>query len=132
MLQEELLELAGYIGRIKAETQSVEVKAAHQGCPRHLYDTLSSFANQDGGGTILFGLDEQQGFVPVGVYDLQDLQKQVTEQCNQMEPKVRAVFTFGEPEGKPMLLQRKGEGERLLHPGGRRRPAHDRLRALQL
>lgn len=102
MLQEELLELASYIGRIKAETQSVEVKAAHKGCPRHLYDTLSSFANQDGGGTILFGLDEQQGFAPVGVYDLQDLQKQVTEQCNQMEPKVRAVFTFGELEGKPI------------------------------
>ena len=31
-----------------------------------------------------------------GVYDPQDLQKKVTEQCNQMEPPVRAVFTLAE------------------------------------
>ena len=35
----------------------------------------------------------------MGVYDLQDLQKNVTEQCNQMEPPVRAVFTVAEVEG---------------------------------
>lgn len=58
-----------------------------------------SFSNQDGGGVIIFGLDEAEGFKPVGVYDLQDLQKKVTEQCNQMIPQVRAVFTITEYEG---------------------------------
>ena len=48
---------------------------------------------------MIFGLDEKQDFKAVGVYDLQDLQKKVTEQCNQMEPPVRAVFTFAEYEG---------------------------------
>ncbi|MGM9948199.1 RNA-binding domain-containing protein [Floccifex sp.] len=52
-----------------------EVKKAHDGTLKHLYDTLSSFSNQDEGGIIVFGLDETQGFKPVGVYDLQDLQK---------------------------------------------------------
>lgn len=61
--------------------------------PKRLYDTLSGFSNQDEGGIIVFGLDETQGFKPVGVYDLQDLQKKVTEQCNQMNPEGRAVFT---------------------------------------
>ena len=84
---------------MKTETQTVEVKAAHLGCPKRLYDTLSSFSNQDGGGIILFGLDEEQGFAPVGVYDLNDLQKKVTEQCKQMTPQVRAVFTVAEYEG---------------------------------
>lgn len=102
MLREDLLELAVSICRIKSEGQTVEVKAAHGGCPRHLYDTLSSFSNQDGGGVLLFGLDEAQGFAVVGVYDLQDLQKKVTEQCNQMQPPVRAVFTVAELEGKPI------------------------------
>lgn len=102
MLSEELFDLAEYICKIKAETQTVEVKAAHGGCPKHLYDTLSSFSNQDGGGTILFGIDEEQDFQTVGVYDLQDLQKKVTEQCNQMEPPVRAVFTFAEQNGHPI------------------------------
>lgn len=35
----------------------------------------------------------------VGVYDLHDLQKKVVEQCNQMVPPVRAVFTVAEVDG---------------------------------
>ena len=99
MLSEELIELANYIMQIKAETQTVEVKAAHIDCPKKLYDTLSSFSNQDGGGVILFGIDEDKNFENVGVYNLHDLQKKVTEQCNQMVPPVRAVFTFAEIDG---------------------------------
>ena len=99
MLTQELIQLASMIMRLKAEGQTIEVKAANKGCPKRLYDTLSSFSNQDTGGTIVFGIDEKQDFAPVGVYDLQDLQKNVTEQCNQMEPPVRAVFTVAEVEG---------------------------------
>ena len=36
----------------------------------------------------------------VGVYDAHDLQKQVTEQCNQMTPVVRPLFTVVEEDGK--------------------------------
>ena len=102
MLTEELLELVNATVRQKTEGQTLEVKAAHEGCPKRLYNTLSSFSNQDSGGVLLFGLDEKQGFQVVGVYDLQDLQKKVTEQCNQMEPPVRAVFTIAEAEGLPV------------------------------
>lgn len=98
MLQEELKLLAASVCGQKAEGQTVELKAAHKGCPK-LYDTLSSFSNQDSGGVILFGIDEAQDYAAVGVYDLQDLQKMVTEQCNQMEPPVRAVFTTTEFQG---------------------------------
>ncbi len=99
MLREELIELADLIQRFQAEAQLIEVKAASGGCPTRLYDTLSSFSNQDSGGVLVFGLNEKTGFEPVGVYDLQDLQKKVTEQCNQMEPPVRAVFTLAEYQG---------------------------------
>ena len=100
MLNEELISLAETACRMKTETQRLEVKAAHGGCPKRLYDTLSSFSNQDGGGIILFGLDEEKGFMPVGVYDAGDLQRKVTEQCNQMTPRVRPFFTVAEYEGK--------------------------------
>ena len=100
MLSEEMVELVLDTIRLKAETQNVEIKSAHQGCPKKLYDTLSSFSNQDGGGIILFGIDEVSDFTITGVYDLQDLQKKVTEQCNQMVPPVRAVFTIAEIDGK--------------------------------
>lgn len=100
MLKEELKQLVELIKKQRAEAQVTEVKAAAKGCPTRLYDTLSSFSNQDMGGIIVFGLNEETGFETVGVYDLQDLQKKVTEQCNQMEPPVRAVFTFAEDQGK--------------------------------
>ena len=78
MLSEELIELTSSITQLKSETQTVEVKSVHDGYPKRLYDTLSSFSNQDGGGIILFGLDETKGFETVGVYDVHDLQKKVT------------------------------------------------------
>lgn len=68
-------DLIKQIIKTKAESQTIEVKAANKGTPRRLYDTLSSFSNQDSGGIIVFGIDESLGFKPVGVYDLQDLQK---------------------------------------------------------
>jgi len=100
MTTQELLELAENIRSIRAEKQTVEVKAASEGCPKRLYDTLSSFSNQESGGVILFGMDERKKFKVTGVYDIQDLQQQVTEQCNQMEPPVRAVFTSAEYQEK--------------------------------
>lgn len=103
MLPENLIDLMTMIMDRKAETQNVEVKSAHLGCPKRLYDTLSSFSNQNGGGVIVFGLDESQSFEAVGVYDLQDLQKKVTEQCQQMAPPVRAVFTMAHWRGKDFL-----------------------------
>ena len=74
----------------------MEVKSTHVDCPWRLYDTLSSFSNQDSGGILLFGVDEAAGFQVVGVYDPQDLQKKIMEQCNQMEPPVRTVLTLAE------------------------------------
>jgi len=99
MLIEELIDLVKFVCKTKAETQNIELKSAHEGCPKRLYDTLSSFSNQDMGGVIIFGIDEKQNFKPVGVYDSQDLQKKVMEQCLQMEPSVRAVFTIADYEG---------------------------------
>ena len=100
MLETELKELVQKIQARKSEGQSVEVKAAAVDCPTSLYDTLSSFSNQNGGGVIVFGLDERKDFLVVGVYDVQDLQHKVTEQCREMEPQVRALFTSAEIDGK--------------------------------
>ena len=84
ILPNELIDLAKSVCDQKAETLTVKCKAAHTDCPKRLYDTLSSFSNQDSGGIILFGVDENAGLQVVGVYDAQELQKRVTEQCNQM------------------------------------------------
>ena len=103
MLGEELIELANKVCRQKAEEQTIELKAAHTDCPKRLYDSISSFSNQDAGGILLFGIDEKNGYRFVGVYDPQDLQKKVAAQCLQMEPPVRAEFTIAEVDGKIIM-----------------------------
>ncbi len=100
MTSEELLEKTRWIQKMKCETATVEIKSAHEGCPKRLYDTLSSFSNQDDGGVIIFGIDESRDFAEVGVYDPQDLQKKINEQCLQMEPTVRVLLTVAQKDGK--------------------------------
>ncbi|MBQ9993470.1 MAG: putative DNA binding domain-containing protein [Clostridia bacterium] len=99
MIEQELKLLIEKIENRRCEEQIIEVKSAHGGCPEKLYDTISSFSNQDEGGTIVFGLDEKQSFKRVGVYDAQDLQKKIMEHCEQMTPVVRPVLTVYDADG---------------------------------
>ena len=98
MTVEELLEKLELIQKMKCETQTLELKSANMGCPKRLYDSLSSFSNQDEGGIIIFGVDEKQDYKEVGVYNPQDIQKKINEQCLQMEPIVRPLLTVAEKE----------------------------------
>jgi len=103
MQTEALISLIDEITKLKTEKQNIELKAAESGCPTKLFDTLSSFSNQDEGGIIIFGIDERDKYAVKNVYDAQDLQKKVTEQCKQMEPAVRALFTVCDYNGKTVV-----------------------------
>lgn len=103
MQNEDLKKIVLDIKTMKTETQTIELKAATHGCPTRLFDTLSSFSNQDEGGIIIFGVDEADNYAIKGVYDAQDLQKKVTEQCKQMEPSIRALFTVCEIDEKTVV-----------------------------
>lgn len=103
MTAEELIYRLYIIQKMKSETNTLEIKSAEKGCPQHLYDSLSSFSNQDEGGTIIFGIDEKQDYKEVGVYDPQDIQKKINEQCLQMEPIVRPLLTVVEKDGKSFV-----------------------------
>lgn len=99
MTKEDLLELLDIIQETKYETTTLEVKAAHGGCPK-IYDTVSSFSNQLEGGVIVFGVDEDHNFAEVGVYDAQLIQKKIRERCEEMTPLVRPVLTVADKDGK--------------------------------
>ncbi len=101
MLKEELVKFVKDIQLIKTEDGSVEIKSAHNGMPK-IYDTLSAFSNKDGGGTILFGIDEKD-FSLCGVYNPVELQKKIAEYCLQMEPPVRAICTVVEIDNKAVV-----------------------------
>ena len=102
MQETELVSLAEKIQRIRTELPDVEVKSARGGCPK-VFDTLSGMANQSGGGVILFGLEEAAGFEACGVYDARDLMVQVSNQCQQMEPELRPLYTVAEFQGKTLV-----------------------------
>ena len=103
MTADELIGKLEMIQKMKSETNTLELKSAEKGCPQHLYDSLSSFSNQDEGGIIVFGIDEKQDYKEVGVYDPQDIQKKINEQCLQMEPTVRPLLTVVEKDGKSFV-----------------------------
>lgn len=103
MVLQELKNLIESVQKLKCESQTLEIKSAHQGCPERLYDTLSAFSNQDDGGILLFGVDEKNNYALCGVYDPQDLQKKVMEYALQMTPVVRPSFTVIELDGKSFV-----------------------------
>ena len=103
MQEMQLRDLILKLRQLHCEFQTVEVKSARNGCPKHLYDTLSSFSNQSTGGVILFGIDESANYEVVGVYDAQDLQHRVSEQCKEMSPEVRPLFTVADMNGKTIV-----------------------------
>ena len=103
MREEELLQLVRKVQKRQTEFQTVELKSAAIDFPKKIYDTLSSFSNQDDGGIIIFGISEEDNYDAVGVYDVEKAQRKATEACEQMEPKVRAVFTNTEIDGKMVL-----------------------------
>ena len=72
MLASELVSLINQIKQKRTEEQRIELKKADKGTPQRLYDILSSFSNQSGGGIIVFGIDEDNQYNVCGVYDPKD------------------------------------------------------------
>ena len=103
MLPEQLISLIRDVLSKRCESQQIELKRAELGVLEKLYGTMSAFANQTGGGTIIFGIHENGGYQITGVYDPQDLQSKVTSQALQMDPVIRPVFTVAEIDGKTVV-----------------------------
>lgn len=65
---EELAECVARLRRLGSADARVEVKAAVTDVPRAMWETVSAFANTDGG-TIILGLVEDEGFTPAEGFD---------------------------------------------------------------
>ena len=115
MLESELIKLIEDIQLKRTESNYIEVKSARNGCPK-IFDTLSSFSNQQNGGTIIFGIDENDDFNVCGVYDAADLQKKIMEQSLQMEPVVRPLCTVAVVDGKTVVSAEIQEMDNFQKP----------------
>ena len=103
MEKNEVIDAIKILRKYNTETNRIEAKSALLGFPKKCYDTISSFSNKYGG-IIIFGLNEDDNFKTEGVYDINDLQKQITSLCSDaMVPRVRTDILPLEFEGKNIL-----------------------------
>ena len=63
MTIEQIQAILAQIQVLKSETQNMQYKTAAKGEPHKLYDTLSSFSNQDEGGIFILGLDKSMALM---------------------------------------------------------------------
>lgn len=111
MNKEEILDLIRELNEKQNETICIETKTANAGKPEKYYDTISSFSNTMGG-VILFGVEEKKHknkttFEVVGVYDANDLQKNITNLCStEFEPVVRPEINIVNIDDKNVVAVR--------------------------
>ena len=111
MIKEDVIELIKELNDKQTETISIEVKSAKMGVPEKFYDTISSFSNTLGG-VILFGVEEikKKGktiFEIVGVNDINELQKNITNLCcKEFEPVIRPEIDVIEIDKKNIVAVR--------------------------
>ena len=109
MIEEEVIKAVKFMQMYKTETDRIEAKTAEISYPKKCYDTISAFANKYGG-IIIFGINEHNNFMEQDVYDVNDLQKQITALCtNSMEPKLRPEFLPIAYNGKKLLAVKINE-----------------------
>uniref|UniRef100_UPI00265CFABE AlbA family DNA-binding domain-containing protein n=1 Tax=uncultured Adlercreutzia sp. TaxID=875803 RepID=UPI00265CFABE len=100
-------DLQSYIGlarRLGTDTERVEVKAAAQGLPKSMAETLSAFSNTSGG-VVVLGLAERAGFQAVPGFKARAVADGLAQMCGEkMEPSVRASVEIVEFEGSPVVV----------------------------
>lgn len=95
------------------DLQSIEVKAASGGLPRSVRESVSAFANTNGG-IIILGLSDGD-FKPVPI-DAAKLAADLASVCaNEVEPPIRAEFDIAQVEDHPVVAAVVDE-----LPGGRK------------
>jgi ATP-dependent DNA helicase RecG len=104
MTSEELAELIEMLRRRGTDLEYVEAKRAARALPRRLWETLSAFANQRGGGVVILGLDENQGLAAVGVEDVGKVQADLASACDQMEPPLRPLIGVHDFERRQLVV----------------------------
>jgi hypothetical protein len=91
--------LIGRLRRLDVEPTDVEVKSGAGGLPTSVGETISAFANGTGG-TLLIGVDETAGFVPVTGFDAPAVRDALADACaNKVEPPCLAPIEIEEVDG---------------------------------
>lgn len=101
---EELSRVIQLMRTIGVDLQRYEVKTSKKELPKDLPRTLSAFSNS-GGGVVICGISEKDGFSPVEGFDAASIQDSLARICNDsMTPPVRPQIQVMEFEGHPVVV----------------------------
>lgn len=104
MDQSTLATLISHARLTGTDSSSVEIKASAAKLPKSMTETLSAFAN-GAGGTIILGLDEHNGFLPVPKFRAAAISDALAGACaNDMTPPVRAAVDIIPFEGSSLVV----------------------------
>lgn len=129
-------QVVGALRKFGAEATSIEAKRAENVLPKSILETLSSFSNTPGGGTIILGLEEGGNFTAVGVRDPKKIMADLASWAREdIVPPLVPEIDFADVDGKtlvvadvaelpraqkPGYVKSRGAGPRFIHPSGRR------------
>lgn len=85
---------------IATDTQRIEVKSS---VGKDILPTLSAFSNS-GGGILIIGLSEREGFTVAKGFDASAAQNALVSRCNQMTPRVHPEIRIEPFEGSSVIV----------------------------
>lgn len=98
-------EIITALRKFGAEATSVEAKRAEGGLPRSVRETLSSFSNTAGGGTLILGLDEAAGFATIGLADPAKLMADLASMSrDEMSPPLQPAIDVLEIDARAVIV----------------------------
>ncbi|WP_313555475.1 ATP-binding protein [Miniimonas arenae] len=93
-----------------SDVADIEAKSAAGGYPEGLAPTLSAFGNLPGGGVVVLGLAESDGFAARGVYDVPDAKRRLAAQARDaVRPPLRVTFEDAPVDGQTVVIARVAE-----------------------
>lgn len=101
---DELRQVLDSLRRFGGEPSDVGVKTAGRDLPRTTVETLSAFANSDGG-VLILGVDEEEGFRPVDLSDPVKLRNDlVSAASDQLTPPLRLAVDLVDVDGHVLVV----------------------------
>jgi ATP-dependent DNA helicase RecG len=101
----DVVKLVGVLRKEQSDLPAVEVKSAAGGLPTTIERSICAMANLPGGGTIILGLDEKNGFQPVRLDRINDLKAGLASKARQaLTPPVMIDIQEVEFEGRPIVV----------------------------
>jgi ATP-dependent DNA helicase RecG len=113
----EIDKLVGELRQAGSDSQAVEAKAAQGGMPGSIATTISAFANTPGGGIIVLGLNEREGFSVTKLSKPAELVSGLASIARQsLDPPVQLSVAEVPFEGKRIVVARVREVDVAFKP----------------